>query len=798
MVESARPSGIFSLILDSVRQPMIILLLAIAGLSLIFGKYLEATVMAVVVLAYVLVEFGNKLRTDRAMSKLKGLAMPIARVVRDGEIRDIPARELVVGDLLVLSPGVGIPADARIVEAGGLQLNEAALTGESGPVQKNPEATLPGDTPLPDRVNCVYASSTVFDGEGKAVVTAIGEGSEQGRIAAELRSPRKDTTVLQHMMTRLASLLAVLAITVSLLIPAIGLLRGLDLQQMILTWLALTFLMIPGQPPIIVQMSLALASFELAGKKVLVKRLRGAENMGMVAVILTDKTGTITENRMRLDLIIDSNGKALSPSDVPDDIKALIVRSLPQYPGDPTDLTIASAFPALSGKRQIPVSFQGFSQGRQRRVLSYKDNGGYLHLITGNPEQLIERSGLSPDKKAMLKHIVDQHANEGKRVTAFASFADESIEKVDLPGPLGFIALAVIVDPVRPGVKEAIRQLGKAGIRTIMVTGDHPATTKYVAAEVGLGEEIAIGLDMDRQSDEQLMEMLGYTHTFARITPLQKLRIVRTLHSKGQETAFIGDGINDAAAIKAAGTGIAMGETGTDLARENADLVLADDNYIHIADAVAIGRKALDNFRKGLTYYLTAKAILLSIFLVPLALGIPFPLAPIHIIIIELLMDLASSTVFVTEPAETDVMSRPPPKAKELLNISMAGRIFVNGLALTVGILTIYLWLYYTTGNVALAQTAAFVTWLPGHILLALNLKQDKTPLLQQGILSNRFGTAWLAGMIILTLAVTNVHALFPIVKTAALPVETWTIITVVAILTTCWIEAKKWLKTLG
>lgn len=791
VIEAIEPASVFSLVIDSVRQPMMLLLLSIAALSLFFGKYLEAVVMAFVVIAYVLVEFINKYRSDRVMARLKKLTLPTTRVIRDGRVTEIPTTDLVVGDVMILSPGFSIQADARLIESGGLLVNEASLTGESQPVKKNADVVLPEDTPLPDRTNCVFSGTTVFDGEGKAVVVAVGKYSEFGRIAMELQVSGKERTTLQEAMTGLAKTLAILAIIVSILIPAVGFLRGLDFQQMVLTWLALTFLMIPGQPPIIIQMSLALASFELARKKVVVKRLQGAETLGSVTAILTDKTGTITQNRMKLEKLVLADGSEVSPDHTPPEIIDQIVRALPQYPSDPTDIAIAEAFPDTSKKKRELAYFEGFSKGRQWRMLAYRSDDKYAHFLAGNPELLIERSTLSGEDKARLKHIADEQANEGKRVTAIASYEDSSEHTEDLKD-LSFVALMVIADPVRPGVKDAVKELKSAGIKTFILTGDHPATARAVAVVVGLGGNVVTGKEMDGMNDDQLRDTLDRTRIFARITPSQKLRIVKALQAEGEEVAYIGDGINDATAIKAANVGVAMGEIGTDLAKEIADLVLTDDNYTHLVDAVKIGRKAIDNFRKGLTYYLSAKAILLSIFIVPLILGISLPLAPIHIILVELLMDLASSTIFVTEPAEPDVLERPPLKVRQYINFSIAGKILENGIGLAAGILAIYLFIFYTSGNVVMAQTAAFVTWLLGHILLALNLKQERLPLLKQGILSNRFGILWLTGMIALTIAITNVPALFPVMKTSPLPMEVWVAIIIVTIASTFWIEIKK------
>jgi len=300
------------------------------------------------------------------------------------------------------------------------------------------------------------------------------------------------------------------------------------------------------------------------------------------------------------------------------------------------------------------------------------------------------------------------------------------------------------------------------------------------------------GSDLESMDDRTLDERLDTVRVFARIAPSQKQRLVHRLQRAGHTVAVIGDGINDAPALKAANVGIAMGEIGTDLAKEASDLILTDDSYVNLPDAITIGGKALDNFRKGLTYYLSAKAIVLSIFLVLLALGIPFPFAPIHIILTELLMDLASSTIFTTETAEPNVMRRRAETITSFLNRSITTRIAKNGAPLAVAILGIYLWLYYERGDVTLAQTAAFVTWLLGHIMLALNLKQEQLPLLRQGIFSNRFATGWLLAMTLLSLAMTGIPALHGYLHTTSLPVDVWTVILIAVVAATWWIEATK------
>lgn len=785
-------AGIVDLLIEGIKEPMMILLLSIATLSFIFGETVEAFVMIFVVAAYISVEFVNKHRTDRTMARLRELTQPNTKVIREGKMAEIPTADVVVGDLIIVSAGARISADARLVESRGLSVNEASLTGESLPARKDANTDVGETATLAERINCIFSGTTVFDGEGKAVVMAIGEHSEFGKVAKEVQGAQKERTPLQQAMTQLVKRLAVFALIVSFIIPILGIFRGLDFQQMILTWLALTFLMVPGQPPVIITMALALSSFELAAKNIIVKRLRGSETLGSVTAIVTDKTGTITENKMRLDKFVIPEGREVV-GEKAQGLKESIVMCLPEYLNDPTDKAVADVF-GRDARAEIPrpLSFVGFSHGRPWRIITYTwTSGRYRHAVAGEPELFVRSSTLPIDDKERLISIVNEEARLGKRVVAYAMVDSDKESLTELKG-LSFLALAVLEDPVRAGVREAVATLRDSGVKTFIVTGDHPSTTKAVADRIGLDEQIITGDQLEGMDEQSLREALSSVRLFARTSPSQKLRLVRSLQAEGEKVAVIGDGINDAPAIASANVGVAMGEIGTDLAKETADLVLTDDNYTHIPDAVKTGRKAIDNFRKGLTYYLSAKAILLSVFIVPLILGVPFPFAPIHIIMIELLMDLASSTIFVTEIAEPDVLKRGPQRISGYLNRSILPRIAKNGFALAIGILVIYLSLYFQTGDVVLAQTAALVTWLLGHILLALNLKQDKTPLLKQGILSNRFGALWLLGMSALAILMTTVPPLFPYLKTTYLPLSVWAEILLIIYTSTFWIEFRK------
>lgn len=775
-----------SLIFEGIKEPMMLLLLSIAGISFMFGEIIEAITMVFVVIAYITVECINKYRTDNIMTQLKNLSIPTVNVIRNNQVQEISTDSMVVGDIIILSEGVSIPADARLLSSQGLLVNEASLTGESMPAKKDANAILQQNVPLAERSNAVFSGTTVLSGEGTALIMAVGEKSELGAIAQQVLTTQKEETLLQTSMTKLANILALFALLASALIPAIGFFRGLGLQDMILTWLSLTFLMIPGQPPIIITMALALAAFLLAKKQVIVKRLRGVEIIGQVTSIVSDKTGTITESTMSLESFytIDGPQKKLSK-----ELQEIVALALPAYGNDPTDKAVLDALECKEHTLK-QIGFSGFADNKLWRDLVYNKNGTIMHMIAGSPELLITQSTLSADEKNILEDAARNQAGLGKRVIAYA-YIETNSHTLDHISGLNFVTLAIMSDPVRKGVKEAIIALEKAQINTFIVTGDHTSTAQAIASDIGISGEVITGDQIDTMTDDQLVSQLRQSHIFARMDPSQKLRLVKLLQQKGEIVAVIGDGVNDAPALKVAQVGVAMGKIGTDLAKEVSDLILTDDNYVHIPDAIAIGRRALDNFKKGLTYYLSAKCILVIIFLIPLFLGIPFPFAPIQIILIELLMDLASSTIFVTEDAEPDIMQKPAQSIKNFLGIPLVTDILKNSIPLALGILFMYVQAYHQY-DVLVAQTAAFVSWLLGHILLALNLKQHHVPLLRQGLFSNTFGIAWFIGMVLLSLLITSVPQLYPYLKTTWLPISLWIKLIVTIICATCWIEIAK------
>jgi P-type Ca2+ transporter type 2C len=814
-LEERGPESIWTLAWESIRSPMMLLLLAIAGISLVLGQYREAVAMAVVVALYVGIHLLNKARSDRTMARLREIQAPRARVQRQGEVREIRSDEVVVGDVLPLQPGSRIPADGRLLSSAGLLVREGALTGESAPMHKEAEAQVEEGTPLAERRTAVYRGTTVLDGQGRALVVAVGEGTELGRVAELVAGAEEEPTPLQQEMSGLARTLAYVAVTISLLVPALGLLRGFGLEEMVLTWLSLTFLMVPGQPPIIIAMALALASLELARKGVIVRRLHAAETLGAVSVVLSDKTGTITENRMVLEGVLLPDGQVLSLDGADEGGRDRLARffgaalaAIPEDSNDPTDQSVVRAAGDIGGM-DLPspgdlVNQIGFSRGTSYRALEYRRDGQKRAFVAGRPQFVLARSdrretgdGVSPwraEDREQLQARIEELASQGKRLAAYGYKEGP----LDEEGPEGliFAGIAVNGDPIRPEVSQAVEALRGAGIRTVMVTGDIAPTAAYVARQVNLdGDRLIEGVELEGKPEEVYDQAVERASVFARTTPEQKLRLVQAFQRWGETVAVTGDGINDAPALRTAHVGVAMGERGTDVARDAADLVLTDDSFTRLTDGVVIGRKAYDNFAKGITYYLSAKAILLSIFVAPLAVGIAFPLAPLQIIATELLMDLASSTIFVSEEAEPDLLERRPRRRRGFLSWEVAARIVRNSLGLVAAILVVYFGSLSWGYGLDSARTAAFATWLLGHIVLAMNLKQRRTPLLKQGLLSNRFAVGWLVGMIALVLAMTLFEPVRSVLHTTALSGGQWLAVVAGALLASGWMEVAKWIR---
>ena len=821
---------------EEITEPMILLLLAVGVLyGILDPNIADALTIIAVVTILVLVEVWNEYRAKRSIAALRKLASPTTIVLRNGKPTEVQTTNIVPGDLLLLKPGQRVPADARLLDSVGLEVDESSFTGESFPAAKDAALVLPAIVRSNEQQNMVFAGTVVTKGRAKAVVTATGVQTELGRIAGITKAAKEPKTPLQLSMNQLSKILVWIAVFFSILIPTLEFLRGgAQPTTLILTGLALAFVVIPEEMPIIITMVLGIGAYALSKKNALVKRLRAAETLGNVTVIATDKTGTITEGKMRVESlyfdgrIIDSRDfkenerealkTAFLASDFAQDTKFGAMLSNPMSQAILETLKGLGAEASKLRENWKLKDELSFDNKRKLASYLYEYGKSTIVLSSGAPENVLANSTkmllngseaeLSDEGRKQVAESISAMAQSGQRLLGFSyrrlPSADEE-KKEQLERNLVFVGIVGFIDPPRPEVKNAIAQCQKAGIKVVMVTGDHPETARAIAAQVGIeSAKVLTGSEIVGMTDEALKTALRDTFIFARVTPEDKLRLVRLLRENGEIVAVTGDGVNDAPALKEAHIGVAMGIRGTDVAKETADMVLADDNFATIEVAVKEGRKLFSNLKKGVRYYLACKVAVVSIFLLPIALGIPMPFNPIQLIVLELFMDLAASATFVAEPEEEDVMNKPPIDPKEkFMNRTMLVTIAFGALSLFAAVSATYLFTWFSNPSLAyaerlvLSQTVAFATWMVGHIFLALNFRSEKEPLIKLGLFSNRVMILWALLAVVTLLVGTNLPFVNESLRITSLSLWNWALVIGVAFVATFWMELKKLLKAL-
>ena len=768
---------------EEITEPMILLLIAVGVLYSVLGSLTDALTIIVIIIILVLAEVWNEYRAKRSISALRQLAPPTALAIRNGQPVEVQTMFLVPGDILLLKVGQRVPADARLLEAYGLEVDESSLTGESFPATKDADVVLPSETRITDQTNMLFTGTVVTRGRAKALVVATGVSTELGRVAGITKAAKEPKTALQLAMKQLSKTLVWVALFFSILIPVLSYLRGLQPNpgEAVLYGLSLAFVVIPEELPIIITMVLGVGSYALSRKGTIVKRLRAAETLGTVTVIATDKTGTITENKMRVEHFY-FDGTVRLTGEFKENEKAALKTALLASDAirDNAVLGNPMAQAILERLKQDGIDTQALSKDwvlkneisfdvkRKLATYFYQYGNSLIALSSGAPERILEKSSkillrgeetqLTDDLRSETLGVIVQMASLGERLLAFGYRrlpTDPTSGSENIEGDIVFVGIIGYIDPPRKEVKGAIKTCQEAGIKVIMITGDHPETARTIANQVGINSaNVLTGSKIAEMSDTDLKEALKSTFVFARVTPEDKLRLVRLLKETGEVVAVTGDGINDAPALKEAHIGIAMGIRGTDVAKESASMILTDDNFANIEVAVKEGRKLYGNLRKGVSYYLACKVALVSIFIVPIILGIPLPFAPIQIIVLELFMDLAASATFVAEPEETGNMKKPPTNPKErFLNKSVLRTLFLGALGLFIAVTATFLFAWYTTQSLPYARTVAFATWMFGHIFLALNFRSEREPLIKQGFLSNKVMLLW-ALLVFVTLLV--------------------------------------------
>lgn len=795
------------------ENTLVLILVAGAGLSAILGHTSEAVVIAVILWFAAALGFAQEYRAERALEALRELAAPVATVLRSGAEREIPARELVPGDVALLAPGSRVPADGRLCTAVNLAVDEAPLTGESLPVDKTTAALSGEDVPLGDRTTMVYAGTTVVRGRGRALVVATGRRTEFGSIAQMLAAVESPRTPLQQSLDRTGVVLARAAIAIVVAIVALGLARGQPFLEMLVFGVAVAVAVVPEALPAVVTISLSLAALRMSRRNALVRRLPAVETLGSVSVIGSDKTGTLTTNRMTVRCVWvggrtfdlaecsrEAGGAArdlLAAAVLASDAHA--VRTADGelcFRGDPTEAALVAAaaevgidLEALAGMH-TRVAEIPFTAERRRMTTIHDGPRGYVACVKGAPEVVVRscRRWDSPTGEARLHPLHRARALEGAHELASRSFRVLAVARrvgvdpqrvEDAERGLTFLGLVAMVDPPHPGAREAIDTCRRAGIKPVMITGDHPLTARAIASEIGLLESGAVvtGTDVDALTDAELERQVDSIEVYARVSPAHKLRVVEALQAHGHAVAMTGDGINDAPALKRADIGVAMGINGTDVTREAADMTLLDDNFQSIVAAVEEGRGVYANVRKYLMYLLSANLGEIGLLTVAALIGKPLPLSAVQILYVNLATDGLPALALAVDPAERDLMRRRPrERAAPILDRAVVALIALGGAWSTMITVTLFTWALASGGGLDEARTTVFVALILIELFKAFAFRSDRRSTLEAPF-ANRWLDLAVAWEIALLIMVVNVPFLESAFGTTDLSVSRWLVV---------------------
>lgn len=681
---SSKPNSILSIALGVITEPMFLLLVASATLYLFLGDVEEGFLLLAFVFIIMGIEFHQEKKTENALNALKDLASPKALVIRDGNEQRIPGRELVNGDLIVLREGDRVPADARVLHCLNLWSDESLITGESVPVRKTEWTNQAGIcSPGGDDLPFVYSGSMIVQGNALLIVTATGTATEIGKIGKALESVIEEPTRLKKEMGKLVARLTFIGIALCLLLVLVFTITRGHVLNGILAGITLAMSILPEEFPVILTVFLAIGTFRMSKNNVLTRKPSAVETLGSATVLCTDKTGTLTINKMTISTLF--NGREtidlIKNNDCPGTFHNLLeygVLASQFNPFDPMEKAIIELGCQILKKRKFdnaqwnavkeyPLSKDFLVMSR---VFVHFETNEMIIAAKGAPEDIARLCHLTEDNRKIISDITEEFAAKGLRVLGVAKSTNHRGELPDSQYnfDFSFMGLIGLKDPVRPCVSEAVSECYKAGIKVIMITGDYPVTAINIGKDIGLKnpERMMTGQELQTISDEDLCQKINDINIFARVVPEQKLKIVKALRKNNEIVAMTGDGVNDAPALKAADIGIAMGEKGTDVARESSHLILMDDNFSSIVSAIRMGRRIFDNLRKALSYTFAIHVPITGLALIPVFFkDLPLMLWPVHVVFLEMIIDPACSIIFEAEQEEKNVMNRPPKPINE-------------------------------------------------------------------------------------------------------------------------------------
>ncbi|GAB4446409.1 MAG: cation-translocating P-type ATPase [Anaerolineales bacterium] len=855
-IQAAHRVSPWEILFEQFKNVLILILLGATAISFFLGHGVESIVIAVIVLFAVGLGFVQEYRAERAIDALRQMAAPMATVLRGGEERKIPARDVVPGDVVILHTGDRIPADGRVIESINLQVEEAALTGESVPVEKHTDP-LPSDPstgsgqalPVGDRRNMVYAGTAVTYGRGRALITATGMQTEFGKIAQLLQTVETTRTPLQQNLDRVGATLARAAFVVVAIIVALGLLRGQPFIEMLIFGIALAVAVVPEALPAVVTISLAIGVQKMVKRNALIRRLPAVETLGSTSVICSDKTGTLTKDEMTVRKIyvaaqvftvsgsgyapeghFSTNGGA--PSEISGELKQLLTAAVLasdaklvqngssgatggwDIKGDPTEgaLVVAAAKAGVQKEaldRIYPrVQEIPFTSESKRMTTLHRTEQGIVAYTKGAPEIILENcdfiltaEGIKKLDDVTRRQALDaakDFASQALRVLAVASKPDAALDSAQTG--MTFLGLTGMIDPPRPEAKAAIAVCEEAGIRPVMITGDHPLTAQAVARELGLLKtgRVVTGAELDAISDEEFKREVETIDVYARVSPAHKLRVVTALQANDHIVAMTGDGVNDAPALKKADIGIAMGITGTDVTKEAAAMTLTDDNFASIVAAVEEGRGVFGNIKKYLMYLLSSNIGEIGLMAGSALLGLPLPLTAVQILYVNLATDGLPALALSVDPPEKDLMKRKPRNPRTgIFTRPVVSLMVAGGLWSTLINLGLFIWAYNSGRSLEEAMTMTFVSLVLVQFFKAYNFRSDRHSIFNRPFENKWLNTAilWEAVLLLLIVYVPALHEPF---STFSLPLVDWAIIFALSLTISPVLELVKWMERKG
>ena len=784
------------------------------------NDYIDSIIIIAIVILNAIMGLVQEAKAEKSIESLKKMTPQISKVLRSSKVQEVDANELVPGDIIILEAGNYVPADCRLIESFNLKIEESSLTGETEPVEKITNKLKQSNIPIGDMKNMAFMATVVVNGHAKAVVTETGMNTKVGKIANMIIEDEAPETPIQRKLAQVGKVLGTTCLVICGVIFIIGLLKNIEPVEMFMTSVGLAVAAIPEGLPAIVTIVLSIGVTKMAKKNSIIRKLPAVETLGSSSVICSDKTGTLTQNKMEV-VEINSKNKALTSmlACMCTDCDVNYKENKPQIQGEATEVAIVqnafklgflkddlyNKFPRVS---EIP-----FDSTRKMMTTIHKINGKYLAITKGAPDVLIKKcthinqetsidnfrqSGLSNSQTQTIQNENLKMAQKALRVLGVAyKYLENLPTKLDqevIENNMTFVGLIGMIDPPRPGVKEAINTCRKAGIKTVMITGDHIATAKSIAKELNIlknGEKAITGQELDQMTDETLKDEIKNASVFARVSPEHKVRIVKAWQKTGAVVAMTGDGVNDSPALKNADIGIAMGKTGTDVAKNASDMILADDNFITIVEAVKQGRNIYDNIKKAIHFLLATNIGEIVTIFMGLVLGFKSPLLAIQLLWVNLVTDSLPAIALGLEPAEKDIMNRKPVNSRKgLFADGLWSKIITEGIL--IGALTL---VAFSIGNkwygLEVGRTMAFVAIGVLELVHSFNIKSDKS-IFKVGILENKF----LLGSFILGVFVQTIVVIIPmlanIFKLVPLNFIQWGITLLISIIPIPVIELQK------